>query len=321
METKQRRPAQKPAGQGRPVRKRRRADAEVVYTPAQHFDKYKFLLRLATVVAVVLALTLGMAIFFKVEVVNVAGAEKYSAWQILEASGIQVASEDGPGENLLTLNKFRAGGRIKTALPYVDEVKVSIKLPDTVNIEITELKVVYAIGDSQGGWWLMDAHGTIVDETTQLAAETYTRIQGVQIQVPEIGQSAVGYEPEPAAPETTGEETSETAAEESLAPTLAQPPVTVYAAEKLSMAITVLQALENSQVFGNITQVDVSDIYDLQIWYEDRYQVLFGDSSRLDYKIEAMKNAAGQMTDYQRGKLDVSFTQWPDKVGYTPFEE
>ena len=37
------------------------------------------------------------------------------------------------------------------------------------------------------------------------------------------------------------------------------------------------------------------------------------------YKIAYMKNAILQMSDYQTGILDVSFTTWPDQVGYTPF--
>ena len=51
----------------------------------------------------------------------------------------------------------------------------------------------------------------------------------------------------------------------------------------------------------------------------DRYQVTLGDSSRLPYKVEAMQKAVSQMSDYQSGTLDVSFTTWPNEVGYTPF--
>ena len=312
MNTKERRPAPKSGGQRRPVRKRRRSDSEVVYTPARHFDKYKFLLRLATVVAVVLALTLGMAIFFKVEVINVAGMEKYSAWDIRQASGIK------DGENLLTLNKAKAGGNIRTQLPYVDKVKIGIKLPDTVNIEITELTVVYAIEDAEDSWWLMDAEGVIVDQTTGISSAAYTRIQGVQIAVPTVGQQAVAYEPEQPTEELTEDDQEE---EETTLPLLEETPVTVFASEQLTMAISILRELEANGVIGSVTVVDVTDLYDLQMWYEDRYQVFFGDNSRLSYKISAMENAVNQMTDYQRGELDVSFTQWPDKVGYTPFEE
>lgn len=320
MKTKEKRPVSRTGNSGRPVRRRRRSDNEVVYTPAPHFDKFRFLLRLATVVAVVLALTLGMAIFFKVEVINVAGMEKYTAWDIREASGIQ------EGENLLTMNKAKAGGKITTLLPYVDTVKIGIKLPDTVNIEITELTVVYAIEDAEGGWWLMDAEGVVVDETTGIASETYTRIQGVQIALPTVGQPAVAMEPEQPTqdPEDATEEDTQEPTDgetETIQPVLEETPVTVFAAEQLNLAVSILQELEANGIIGSVTKVDVTDTYDLQLWYEDRYQVFLGDSSRLSYKINAMENAVGQMTDYQRGELDVSFTQWPDKVGYTPFEE
>ncbi len=312
MATKEKRPASRPANRKQSTR-RRRSDGDVVYTPAQHFDKFKFLLRMITVVAIVLALVLGMAIFFKVETVNVSVTEKYSAWDIRQASGIQ------DGENLLTLNRAKAGGRILKALPYVESAKISIKLPDTVNIEITELTVVYAVEDTAGSWWLMDAEGVVVDTTTSMAAEGYTRIQGVQIQPATVGQAAVAAQPEISTDAPADETQADTAAPAETLP--AEQTDTVHAAEQLSSAILILNALEDNGVIGKITVVDVTDPFDLQIWYEDRYQVFLGDTGRLDYKISSMKGAAGQMTDYQQGKLDVSFTQWPDKVGYTPFEE
>lgn len=314
MNTKERRT---PASSRKPVRKRRRANSDIVYTPAQRFDKFRFLLRLVTVVAVVLALTLGMAIFFKVEVINVGGMEKYTPWDVREASGIQ------DGENLLTLNKAKAGGNIRAQLPYVDTVKIGIKLPDTVNIEITELTVVYAISDDTEGWWLMNASGTVVEQIDAARAETYTKVLGVQIVDPVVGQRATAAEEEEPTEEIQDatEETVEGETEPTTQLILKEEPVTVFASEQLSEAITVLQELENAGVIGGVTSVDVTNILDLQLWYEQRYQVFFGDSSRLNYKISAMKNAIGQMTEYQQGKLDVSFTQWPDKVGYTPFEE
>ena len=44
-----------------------------------------------------------------------------------------------------------------------------------------------------------------------------------------------------------------------------------------------------------------------------------GDTSRLDYKVDCMNDAILQMSDYQSGVLDISFTIWPNQVGYTPF--
>lgn len=318
MDTKERKrtPARRGGTATAQRRPRRKSASDVVYTQPKVFQRNRFLLHLATVAAVVLALTLGMSIFFKVETVAVAGTQKYTPWDIRQASGIQ------EGENLLTLNEAMVAGKIKTQLPYVDTVRLGIKLPDTVNIEITELDVVYAIQASDSSWWLMTSTGRVVDTTTVVEADGYTKILGVQIESPQVGQQAVAAQPEAETEEPTAE-TTETQPEETTAATeVTAPavlPVTVFASEQLDTAIAILQHLESNSVLGGVDSVDVTDLYALQLWYEDRYQVIVGDGTQLGMKIKAMKQAIEQMTDYQRGELDVSFTTFPDEVGYTPF--
>ena len=310
------RSAARPVRRRQSARRRRPSEPEIIYTQPKAFNKHGFLLRLVTVVAVVLALTLGMSIFFKVENIAVSGMEKYTAWDIRQASGIQ------EGENLLTLNKATVSGRITTQLPYVQSVRIGIKLPDTVNIEITELDVAYAIEDADGGWWLMNGSGKLIEQTTALTALEYTRVIGVQITGGEVGAQAVAAEAEPETsgdaaqtdePDTTGD------TEETTAPAVT--PVTVLGSERLQTALSILQGLEDNGVIGGVSTVDVSSVTALEMWYEDRYQVNLGDNTQLITKIRAMKSAIDQMNDYQSGKLDVSFTTWPDTVGWTPFDE
>ena len=284
-----------------------RAESQVVYTPPKSFNKFRFLLGLVTVVAVVLALTLGMSIFFKVENITVSGMHKYTAWDIREASGIQ------EGDNLLTLSKARVSGKIITNLPYVNQVRIGIKLPDTVNIEITELEVVYSIQAEDDSWWTMNAQGRVLEKISGIVAENYTRILGVTIAVPVSGQQAVASSPQ-------ADPSMDTAADGETAAPVA-PLDTVNASEQLSMALNIAQLLEENGIIGEVTSVDVSDLFELTMWYENRYHVLLGEGTQLPYKIRAMKQAVAQMSDYQQGTLDVSFEVWQDKAGYTPFEE
>ena len=295
-------------GSGKTARRRASAkgrssqQVQVMYTPAKPFNRNRFLLHLATVAAIVLALVLGMSIFFKVGQVTVSGAEKYTPWEIKEASGIQ------SGDALLSLSEAKITAKIRQKLPYVGDVRVGIKLPDTVNIEIKELQVVYAVEDNNAGWWLMDGTGRVVDSTNAATAKDYTRILGVKIQNPEIGKQAVAYEPE-IPTETQG----------ATGPTVAtQPPIS--ARTFLETAIAVQSALEKNGVMGNVDTVNVSDTQSIVLWYENRYQVTLGDTSRLEYKISAMKAAIKEMGEYQSGYLDVSFTVWPTEVGYRPFD-
>ena len=303
-----------------PVRRQRKLrDSDVVYTPPKPFKRGRFLLHLATVAAVVLAVVLGMSIFFKVENVQVSGNRKYSAWEVSEASGIEM------GSNLMTISRAQIGGSIISNLPYVDTVRVGINLPDTVNIEITELDVVYSIQDADGNWWLMNTEGKIVDQVNGVTAEGYTQVLGVRLSSPVIGQQAIAQEPElPTIPldvpegETTAEDATEpmtvaTVPEETMA-------VGITGAARLQTAMSVLQVLSTNSISGQIDSVDVTTLSSIEMWYDDeRFQIFMGDASRVDYKIEALKATINQMESYERGQLDISFMNWPDKVGYTPF--
>ena len=318
------RPARQPARRttvkarpvNEPVRRTspRRSESQVVYTPPKPFNKLRFLLGLVTVVAIVLALSLGMSIFFKVENIFVSGTHKYTAWDIKEASGIR------EGDNLLTLGKARVGGKIVAQLPYVDQVRIGIKLPDTVNIEITELDILYGIQGSDNSWWIINAQGRVLDRTTGIVAENYTKILGVRIADPVVGEYAVAVAEE-TQPTVDPEATTDVTTPEGETETVPTAPIeTVDAAEQMNLALNIVRHLEDNGIIGEVTSVDVGNLYDLQILYDNRYEVLLGDGSQLSYKIRAMKEAAMQMSDYQQGILDVSFTTWPNSVGYTPFE-
>ena len=321
MNTKERKPARRPdprqsrrAAEERERQRRKSAqkknkkplDSEIVYTQAKPFVLSAFLIHLLTVAAVVAALLLGMSIFFKVGKVNVSGSDKYSPWEVMQAAGIQ------EGDTLLTLNQSRAAGKIKTSLPYVDEVQIGIKLPDTVNIEITELAVTYVIDADDGSQWFMDRTGKLLEEAAPADAQFCTQITGVTITAPEAGQKAVAKEPEP---ETT---TATDASGETVEVTL---PVTITGSERLAVVCNILELLEENGILGQVDSLDVSDLSDIELWYEDRYRILLGDTGDLSRKVRSFTLAIGQMSEYQTGVLDASFTVWPDQVGYTTFSK
>ena len=302
-----RKPVQR-APRSTPPQPERRPTPDVVYTPAKPFNRNRLLLQLTTVVAVVLALTFGISIFFKVETVTVSGAEKYSAWTVKEASGIQV------GDNLLTFGKAKASGKITAALPYVESVRIGIKLPDTVNIEIKELDVAYAIKDGADSWWLMTAEGRIVEKVDNGTAGEYTKIIGVQLQDPASGQQALALENQQM-PDPTAESTEET---------VITVPVTVKASDRLTAALSILQYLEDEEVFGNVVSVDVTDLGNIELWYGQQYQVILGDTSQLSYKISLMNGAINGekgLKEYDSGILDITFTTSQGEVViYEPFD-
>lgn len=301
-EQQRRRSAQRTKERKKQASRRSRAP-EVVYTQPKPFNLNRLLLQLTAVMAVVIAISLGLSVFFKVDKVVVYGNKAYTAWAIQDASGIE------GGEKLLTFGRIRASGKIKAELPYVDTVRIGITLPDTVNIYITEYDVVYAIKDQDQAWWLMTSDGRVVEQTNAGTAGSYTKVLGVELDHPIVGERAIAYQ------QITFEETTD--ATEALLET--EPPVIVTPGERLTAALNILETLELNDMVGLIASVDVTTMTDIELWYGNQYQVRLGDATDLDYKITCMSQAVSQLSDYQTGILDVSFMTWQDQVGYTPF--
>lgn len=269
----------------------------VIYTQPLPFNRDRLIVQLITVTAVVLAIVMGLSVFFKVKTITVTGAETYSPWAVREASGIS------EGDKLLTFSKIRAASQIMANLPYVKGVRIGIKLPDTVNIMIEEESVVYAIKSSDGQWWMMDSDGRVVEQANNAKAATATQVLGVTLEAPAVNQKGIATEATPSETNELGELI----------------PVTTTGAQRLTAALQILKALEDNDIVGEAASVDVTSTEDIILWYGTRYQVNLGDTSRLDYKVDCMNDAILQMSDYQSGVLDVSFTVWPNQVGYTPF--
>ena len=279
----------------------------IVYTQPKVFNRTRLIVQLLTIVVSVFAMVLCLSIFFRVETVTVSGNKAYSAWAVREASGIE------DGDYLLTFSKSRACAKIKAGLPYVDTVRIGIKLPNTVNIVIEEIDVVYAIQDQNGIWWLMTSGGRIMEQTDAMGAADHTKVLGVTVLNPEKDAQATAFQPLDQNAQST--ETTQQDPEAST-PT----PLIVTEQQKLNAALNILQALELNEVVGEAASVDVSDLTRIMLWYGTRYQVNLGDTGNMDYKISCLKYTVSSLSDYDSGELDISFTTWPDKVTYTPFE-
>ena len=280
------------------VEPRRSAAPEVVYTPPEPLDRKKLILRLATVAALVLALFMGFSIFFRVDQIVVTGNNKYTAWAIREASGIE------EGESLLAFGKAKAAGKITGELPYVKSVRIGVTLPGTVNIYIEELEVVYSALDEAGNWWLMSSDGRLVEKTSQSKAKNNTILKGFTLLEPKAGAQAQAVEPETDATDAEGEELV----------------ITITNQERLETVLAILTRLELNEILGKAASIDVTDMGNIELWYGSQYQVLLGDAGLIDEKIDHMRSAIDQMGSHQSGILDITYTVEPEGVRCLPFE-
>lgn len=286
------------AAEKKRLREEKRPSPVVVYTQPLPFNSSRLLVQLLTVTAVVVALVLGLSVFFKVEQVVVHGASVYSAYSVQEASGIT------KGDNLLTFSRARANGQIQAKLPYVEKSRIGIKLPNTVNIYIEESAVTYAIQTEDGIWWLMNSDGKLVEQINSMESDKHTKVLGVTLTGPVLNEQAVATENVPTETDAFGEVI----------------PVSVTGNQRLQAALEILRALEANDIVGDAASVDVSSLSAIELWYGTRYQVNLGDNNNMEHKIASMYDVILQLSNYQTGKLDCSFTTWQTEVGYTPFD-
>lgn len=287
--------AKNPSVNQRVIRPPREEIPEVIYTPPKPLRRGRFLWKLVSMAAVVAAVFLGLSVFFRVETITVAGADKYSPWMIRQAAGIE------PGDALLGIGEARVASRIISELPYVDEVKVGVRLPGTVEIEITELQVTYSIEDENGAWWLISAAGRAVEQVTLEQALGYTRVEGLSIRTPKPGQQVQAIPGKLVDPDDGTAVTRDQA----------------EADEQLTALISVMTALENNRIIGEITRIDVTDLTDIRLEYPQLLTVLLGDQERMEYKVSYLAAAIGELADNQSGELDLSLEYNEDAV-FTP---
>lgn len=139
---------------------------------------FSFLYKLLVFFVICGAIVAALAVFFKVDTIEVTGNSRYTAQEIADSGGIHV------GDNLFLVNKFSAAEAITRSLPYISSVRISRKLPDTLCIQVEENATLCAIEQS-GGDWILSGSGKLVEQAA--AGEEVTRIVGLTPVDPQVG--------------------------------------------------------------------------------------------------------------------------------------
>lgn len=125
--------------------------------PKRRRGRFRGLYKVLSVLLVAAAVVLACVVFFRVNSVEVSGNVRYTAEEIIEASGI------GMGDNLVGLSRSRVSAAICTKLPYVENVTIKKVLPDGVALKVSE-RVAAASVDSMEGRWLISAQGKLLEK-------------------------------------------------------------------------------------------------------------------------------------------------------------
>lgn len=214
--------------------------------------------------AVVAALTM----FFKVENIQVTGASRYQASEIIAASGVE------PGDNLVLLDRYRVSQRIYTALPYITDVQPRPKFPNTLEIEVTETRAAAAIQGS-GGWWLLSAGGKILEAADASLAAEYPQITGILAEEPAVSTALV------------------------------LPEDGTITAQRLQELLAVLAAQEALPL---VDSIDCASPRELVLRYDGRFRVELHYDADFDFKVTCLLSAVDKLEPNQKGTLRMNMS-------------
>ncbi|MBQ9986715.1 MAG: FtsQ-type POTRA domain-containing protein [Oscillospiraceae bacterium] len=223
-----------------------------------------FFLSVITFCIVIAAIITSVTVFLKVAEVQVTGTTRYDAADIIATSGIET------GDNMFMINKFDVAERILDKYPYIEQIKIRRKLPDTFTFEITE-RVPAAYIENQGNRWLIDNNAYILEMLTPEAKVTVPKVSGCVVKTPYAGSMLDLENP-----------------------------------DQLPVIKEVLTALRYADMGQNIVRVEVEKLYDINIIYGDRFLVALGDTTKLSKKIEMLRAVIAELTDFDKGTINVS---------------
>lgn len=271
--------------------------------PRRSRGRFGPLFKLLCLLALVVALTAGATVFFRVEVVAVTGNSRYTQEEIVAAAGIQT------GDNLFAMNKYKIAEILRQSLPYIGEVSIRRSLPSTIVITVTE--------------W--DAVAQVAPPSAEQAAAAQVEMAGdggedgsEQRTLPSVAQdswliSVKGKLLEPApAGSTAITVTGLTALMPEAGSMMAVPP---SEQTKLDSLLTLLAALEEAGMTGDISSIALGSTQ-MELRYLGRYTVKVELNADFRYSLQVIKTVADKKDQTATGTMDL--TQDEYELIYSP---
>lgn len=225
----------------------------------------------------------------------------YTEDEIIAALGIETNT------SLFGFSTTEKTAQLQTQFPYLDNVEVNIQLPGTVIIKVTPATERFTCMYS-GGWVVLsDSLKILRSDISQPAGLTvlscslpadFAPTPGTFVELVSYNSLLEG--------ET---ETAETAHQDAT-----------------EILMELLDELEAEALSDGVTVLNISDLSDISFTYQDRIQVLLGNSNRMDYKVRlaavAILDPEKGLAVSDKGTLDVSYQQTDGEIkGYFAPEE
>lgn len=232
---------------------------------------------LFTAVAAVLsavAILMACTVFFRVENIEVTGSERYTQEEVADGSEVL------RGSSLILTRKDLLSRHLCENLPYVGSVEVKKRFPTTLRLNVTDT-IAAAKVTSGDAWWVMDPTGKVLEQVQEGQEYPGFPVTGLDIMAPEPGQQAQVLD------ENAGQ---------------------------LSGLVSLMTALQEQGILGQITQIYAGSKTEITLLYQDRLKVKFLLGVDYERKVRIFREIAAMLGDYEIGTVDLK----TERACFTP---
>lgn len=269
-------------------------------------------------------LVLSFTVFFHLNKVEVRGYSIYSENEVVSVSGVK------DGDNLFLINRGKVKEHITEKLPYIGDVQVKLALPNKLIITVYETSVKCAV-DNKSEYVLLDENAKVLGTASSIEEiKSNAVLEGgkpLESEEPAVETDEKSEEEAPA----EEQETEEKKTPEKPKYVLAHKDFVVLKGTKikkatpgqtasfnkektLSVYTDIMNLFIENEITG-ITELDLSDVYNIVMKYENRIDVKVGSITNLKDKMafaaEVIKDQ-DQVGPNAEGTIDLTI----DKKAY-----
>ena len=221
------------------------------------------------------AIVFGMGVFFRVQTIEVVGAEIYTEEEIIESSGIEI------GDNLFFIPRFDASSSIFAGLSFVEEASITREMPNKVIITVSESTAV-AYLDYGAECWIMTANGKLLG--TGVGEELNGLVHILNLSLRSEPVDGERYMPKSGIMIQVNDSDS----------------------MKLAYATELLALFDDLGMTADVSSLDLDNAANPTFRYLDRFTVKMGSNSNSDYKLRMLLSAIQQIEPDLTGIIDLS---------------
>ncbi len=205
---------------------------------------------------------------FNVKNINIVGLTKYTNEQLINSVDIKI-------NNNIFLQLLRHNKNNYTDLPYVEDVKVSLKLPNEIDMKVTERKSIYFAYDKERNkFYRLDKNGYIL-ENSDINSKTQDEI--LTYGIPFDENVTLGTK------------------------------INDISASNLAMYSNIHNRFNDSGIKGNITKVNFENSL-TTITLDDKLNIVLPNDTNLDYNMTLLKSILENIPEDPVGVIDMTKT-------------